>query len=253
MGEARQLRAIVHIGTHKTGSTSLQYWLGQHATELENHHHLGVYRPIHPNGRELALLCANPDRSIPTIREIPEWRTESWRTQSRGHVRSEVERSDEVLLLSNETLSLLRTPEELGRLADLLAPRAIDIVLVTRRPGDFLRSWREQLTRDGFNPSQDQRSFAYLEADSWLVDYAKIVRVNQEVFGAAHVHIVDYDEALATFGSIIPAVMATCGLEVSTLPEWSNVRRNRGTRAHPNATPHGWRRVASRLRRMLTQ
>ena len=253
MGEARQRRAIVHIGTHKTGSTSLQYWLAQHAAELERDHHLGVYRPIHPNGRELALLCANPDRSIPTIREIPEWRSESWRTQSWGHVRSEIERSDEVLLLSNETLSLLRTTAELERLAELLAPRAIDIVLVTRRPADFLRSWREQLTRDGFSPSEDQRSFAYLETNSWLVDYDEIVRVNQGVFGADHVHVVDYDAAMATFGSVIPAIMAQCGLDVSSLPEWSNVRRNRGTRAHPNATPHGWRRVASLLRRMLTQ
>ena len=154
MGEARQQRAIVHIGTHKTGSTSLQYWLAQHATELEMDHHLGVYRPIHPNGRELALLCANPDRSIPTTREIPEWRTESWRTPAWGHVRSEIERGDEVLLLSNETLSLLRSTAELERLAELLAPRSVDVVLVTRQPAEFLRSWREQLTRDGFTPSQ---------------------------------------------------------------------------------------------------
>ena len=253
MGEARQQRAIVHIGTHKTGSTSLQYWLAQHAAELEKDHHLGVYRPIHPNGRELALLCANPDRSIPTTREIPEWRTESWRTPAWGHVRSEIERGDEVLLLSNETLSLLRSTAELERLGELLAPRAVDVVLVTRQPAEFLRSWREQLTRDGFTPSQDRHSFAYLESDSWLVDYDEIVRANGAVFGPDHVHVVDYDEALATFGSIIPAVMATCGLEVSKLPEWSTVRRNRGARAHPNAAPSGWRRVARLLRRMLAQ
>ena len=113
MGEPR---AIVHIGTHKTGSTSLQYWLASHAGELEITHGLGVYRPIHPNGRELALLCANPDRSIPTIREIPEWRSNEWRERSRGHVRHEVERPDEVIVFSNETLSLLRSTAELERL-----------------------------------------------------------------------------------------------------------------------------------------
>jgi hypothetical protein len=244
MERAREKRAIVHIGTHKTGSTSLQYWLAQNISELQTHHGLGVYRPIHPNGRELALLCANPDRSIPTIREIPEWRSEAWRRPAWGHVRSEVERTDEVIFFSNETLSLLRAPEELERLRDLLAPRAIDIVLVTRNAEDFLRSWSGQLTRGGFSLSQDPTSFAYLERDSWLVDYDEIVRVNQHVFGEHHVHVVDYDAAMATFDSVIPAVMTHAISEVSMLPEWSNVRRNRGTRAHPNE-------ARSRLRNLL--
>ena len=248
MGGAHEQRAIVHIGTHKTGSTSLQYWLAQHAAELASHHGLGVYRPIHPNGRELALLCADPDRSIPTIREIPEWRTEAWRTPSSGHVRSEVERSDEVMLISNETLSLLRTPDELERLRDLLAPRVVDIVLVTRRAEDFLRSWRDQLTRDGFAMSQDPTSFAYLERDSWLVDYDEIVRANRGVFGADHVHVVDYDAAMARFNSVIPAVMAHAVSDVTTLPDWSQVRRNRGTRPHPNESGSGLRNL---LRRAL--
>jgi hypothetical protein len=248
MGGAHEQRAIVHIGTHKTGSTSLQYWLTQHATELQTRHGLGVYRPIHPNGRELALLCADPDRSIPTIREIPEWRTEAWRTPTWGHVRSEVERTDEVIFFSNETLSLLRAPEELERLRELLAPRVVDIVLVTRKAEDFLRSWREQLTRDGFAMSQDPTSFAYLERDSWLVDYDEIVRANRGVFGESHVHVVDYDAAMARINSVIPAVMAHAVSDVTTLPDWAQVRRNRGTRPHPNESGSGLRNL---LRRAL--
>ncbi|MEY2939549.1 MAG: hypothetical protein RIS58_536 [Actinomycetota bacterium] len=248
MERAREKRAIVHIGTHKTGSTSLQYWLAQNISELQTHHGLGVYRPIHPNGRELALLCANPDRSIPTIREIPEWRSEAWRSSAWGHVRSEVERTDEVIFFSNETLSLLRAPEELERLRDLLAPRAIDIVLVTRNSDDFLRSWRGQLTRGGFALSQDPTSFAYLEHDSWLIRYDQIVSVNEEVFGTGRVHVVDYDHARAEFGSVIPAIMARCGLEVSALPEWTHVHRNRGHRAHPNDSVSRFRKLLRRLR-----
>ena len=112
MGQVREQRAIVHIGTHKTGSTSLQYWLTQHATDLQTHHGLGVYRPIHPNGRELALLCARPDRSIPTIREIPEWQTEAWRTPTWGHVRSEIERPDEVIPTVEAALTMAFQSQE---------------------------------------------------------------------------------------------------------------------------------------------
>ena len=247
MGEPR---AIVHIGTHKTGSTSLQYWLARHATELEITHGLGVYRPIHPNGRELALLCANPDRSIPTIREIPEWRSNEWRERSRGHVRHEVERPDEVIVFSNETLSLLRSTAELERLRDLLAPRRVEILLVTRTKADFLRSWREQLTRDGFVESDAPTSFAYLRDDSWLVDYDEIESANAQVFGPASVHRIDYDDSMARFGSIIPAVLAHCVTDVSSIPEWSNVRRNRGARAHPNESRSAIRRLAGALRNL---
>lgn len=251
MGTTQPPRAFVHIGTHKTGSTSLQYWLAQHAEDLVRDHGIGVYRPIHPNGRELALWCANSDRSIPTIREIPEWRTDAWRNQAYDHIRRETLRPDETLVFSNETLSLLRTTDELERLRDLLAPRRIEIIYVTRRREDFLRSWREQLTRDGFTPSTDQSSFAYLESNSWLVDYDDIVRVNTEVFGHDHVHHVDYDVALSRFGSVIPAVMDHVVDDITQIPEWATVRRNRGTRRHPNE-PSWMERIANRLRTMTS-
>ena len=241
-------RAIVHIGTHKTGSTSLQYWLAQTRSQLEARYGIAVYRPIHPNGRELALWCANPDRHIPTIREIPEWRSQTWRTESFGHMRSEIEREPDTLIASNETLCLLRSPDELERLRELFSPRRIDIVLVTRRPEDFLRSWREQLTRDGFTESTDPRSFAYLASDSWLVDYDEILRVYRHVFGFDYVHHVDYDAALTRDSSIIPAVMEHVVGTTSELPDWQNVRRNRGSRPHPNESLSMWRRVARRLR-----
>ncbi len=241
-------RAIVHIGTHKTGSTSLQYWLTHNASQLEAHYGFGVYRPIHPNGRELALWCANPDRQIPTIREIPEWQSPTWRTPSFGHMRSEIERDVDTLVASNETLSLLRTPDEVERLRELFAPRRVEIILVTRRPTDFLRSWREQLIRDGFSESSDPTSFAYLNADSWLVDYDEILQSYRHVFGDDHVHHVDYDAALSRDSSIIPAVMAHVVGDTGNLPEWRDVRRNRGSRRHPNDTVSRWRRVARRLR-----
>ena len=244
-------RAIVHIGTHKTGSTSLQYWLAQNTSRLEAQYGIGVYRPIHPNGRELALWCANPDRQIPTIREIPEWRSQRWRAESFGHMRSEIERDVDTLVASNETLCLLRTHDELERLRELFSPRRIDIVLVTRRPTDFLRSWREQLTRDGFSESSDPTSFAYLDADSWLVDYEGILRAYRAVFGDGHVHHVDYDAALSRDASIIPAVMTHVIGDTSGLPDWRDVRRNRGSRPHPNESVSLWRRVARRLRHGL--
>ena len=246
-----QRRAIVHIGTHKTGSTSLQYWLAQNAQHLESRYGFGVYRPIHPNGRELALWCANPDRQIPTIREIPEWQSHKWRTESFGHMRSEIERDTDTLVASNETLCLLRTNDELERLRELFSPRHIEIVLVTRRPDEFLRSWREQLTRDGFSESNDPSSFAYLASDSWLVDYEEILRVYRRVFGDDQVHHVDYDAALARDSSIIPAVMAHVVGDTHDLPDWRDVRRNRGSRPHPNESPSVWRRVARRLRSRL--
>jgi len=104
------------------------------------------------------------------------------------------------------------------------------------------------LIRDGFSESSDPTSFAYLNADSWLVDYDEILQSYRHVFGADHVHHVDYDAALSRDSSIIPAVMAHVVGDTSDLPDWRDVRRNRGSRRHPNDTVSRWRRVARRLR-----
>lgn len=218
---------VVHIGTHKTGSTAFQQWTRLHEPRLMRRHDLGVYRGLFGNAREVALVCCDPDRSFPTMRRIPEWNTPAWQELARDHLDRELRRPVGRLMLSCETLSFLRRPAEIERLASLLESRRVRVVLCTRRPSDYLRSWSDHLTRDGFALSDDPGSFAYVGTDSWLVDYHALESAFASVFGP--VVRVDYDAELARHGSVLPGLMRASFGDIGRLPEWRGFRANLGT------------------------
>ena len=220
-------RIFVHIGTHKTGTSSFQEWLGRHESELLERFGIGTYRGAFPNCREIGLACASPNRSLPT-RGIPQWVDPAWRRHVGELVAVQLARSED-LVLSSEALSFLRSPDEVRHLAQLLHGRDVTILVVLRNRADFLDSWAKHLRRDRYKLSRDPKSFAYVETDSWLADYDSLVGVYQSVFGADHVRVIDYDQAMARNGSIIPAVMAEVVSDVTDLPDWHSARKNVGS------------------------
>lgn len=245
MGGVRDV--VVHIGTHKTGTTALQRWARLHEPRLMRRNDIGVYRGLFGNAREVALLCCDEDRVFPTMRQIPEWNTDEWQDLVRAHVASELDRSVGRMLLSCETLAFLRRPSEVDRLAALLDGRRVRIVLCTRRPADFLRSWSDHLTRDGFSLSDDPGSFAYVGTDSWLVDYDALSTAFSSVFGA--VTRVDYDAEMARHRSIIPGLMRASFGDIGHLPEWRGFRANLGTYRVDEAIRE--RRLSRRIARAI--
>jgi len=239
--EGRQL--FVHIGTHKTGTTSFQHWLLRHEADLRERFGLGVYHGAFPNAREVGLACASPDRSLPT-RGIPQWVDSEWRRHVGELVATQLMR-DEDLVLSTETLSFLRSTAEVERFARMVSDRNVQILAVLRNRTDFLRSWSEHLQRDRYRLSKDRNSFAYVEPDSWLADYDTLLGVYREVFGSDNVHVVDYDAATEQHGSVIPALMREV-VGDATIPEWLSSRKNVGddvARSRDEAREHLTRRM----------
>ncbi len=115
-------------------------------------------------------------------------------------------------------------------MAELCAPREIRVILVRRDPEAFLASYRATLARLGFDPSPYPESFAYVEADSWLVDYDSIVDAYRRIADPSMIHTIDYESAVAEHDSIIPAVAAAAGIDLSTIPvegTWQNARSGR--------------------------
>jgi hypothetical protein len=219
-------RLFVHIGTHKTGTTSFQHWLLRHEEELLAGFGLGVYHGAFPNNREVGLACASTDRSLPT-RGIPQWVDPEWRKHVAELVADQLER-DEDLVLSCEALSFLRTSVEVERLARMLTSRDVFILVALRNRTDFLRSWSEHLQRDRYKLSRDPRSFAYVEPDSWLADYEVLLSAYGAVFSNERVRTIDYDVAIAQDGSVIPALMREVVGPDASIPEWRGARKNVG-------------------------
>ena len=219
-------RAILHIGTHKTGTTSFQHWLRIHHERLALEHGIDIYEGLFQNNREIALLCADGSKQYPTMRRIPEWNTEHWQRYVTQHVLSQVEGPAETLVIASETLSFLRNPAELSALAELLTTREVTVVVTLRERNDYLRSWAEHLTRDGFTLSDDPNSFAYVQPDSWLADYDSLLAAYRNQFGQESVRVVDYEAEIRAHTSVIPGIMKHVVATTDNLPEWHGVFKN---------------------------
>ncbi len=220
-------RIFVHIGTHKTGTTSFQDWLARHETELQDRFGLGVYHGAFPNCREVGLACASPSRSLPT-RGIPQWIDPEWRRHVSGLVTTQLARPED-LVLSSEALSFLRSPAEVETLARLLQGREATILVVLRNRAEFLESWAKHLQRDRYKLSRDPSSFAYVKDDSWLADYDSLLDAYRSIFGTEHVRVIDYDHAMSSHGSVIPLLMSEIVGADAPLPDWQSARKNVGS------------------------
>ena len=228
---------MLHIGTHKTGSTSLQRFL------RDQDRLLAAAGASFPRGfllpdvhAELPLLTVRPERTWPARIRLPETQRPEWLAAAKAHVREQLRTTPhDVLVLSHEDLSYLRFDDELERLRSTLSGAAVQIVVFLREPTAFLRSYREQLIAMEFPLSEeDTSSFAYVREDSWLVDYDALLSGYRRWFGHEAVSVIDYDKTLRRDGSVIPAFADLLGIPRSTLPDLDQYRLNRsGTQVRP--------------------
>jgi len=228
-------RVILHIGTLKTGTTSFQRWFSDNEAAITAATGARWFRGAFPDAREIAAACIDEGRQTPAMalgffpeRGTAEW--QAWASDVRRSVSEQIEASDGTLVVSCEALCLLRTPTEMQRLAELFDPSTTRVVLTLRSPEGFLASWKQHLEHDFFRRSTDKTSFAYVGNDSWLVDYAQLRRVYESTFDTP-MTIIDYDEAMARDGSIIPALVASfTDVPLEDLPDFSTYRLNRSAR-----------------------
>jgi hypothetical protein len=216
---ARQI--VLHVGTHKTGTTSLQQFLRDHADTLLAE--AGVDYPpglVIPNAHaELPLLAVRPDRLWPARIRLPETRDPAWLAAAERHVREVLRASRRpVVVLSHEDLSYARFDDELVRLRDLLGDAPVRVIVFLREARSFLESYRAQLVATGFELSDDPTSFAYVEPDSWLVDQDGLLEGYRRAFGASSVEVFDYQSTVDRDGSVIPTVAERLGIPRSSLP-----------------------------------
>lgn len=218
-------RVFLHIGTHKTGTTSFQKWLRENEDDLRNRFGLGVYHGGFPNNREVGLACANTDRLLP-VRNIPQWSDPVWRDHVNDLARVQMQRDEASIIVSAESLSFLRADEEVRRAQRMFADREVTILLTLREPADFLASWGRHLTRGRYELSDDPKSFAYVSVDSWLARYDDLIDAYARVFGRDRVLTVSYEEATSEHGSVIPGLMRHIVSDLTSLPDWSGYRFN---------------------------
>lgn len=223
---------ILHIGLHKTGSTSIQAFLQRNLSVLQANgldFYQGMVFP--ENHVELHAASMRPARESGYKNRSRLKVDAAYIDQVRQHVSRFVAASNgKRIVFSNEGLSLLRYPDEVETLKSLFPSGTFRVVAYLRQPEDYLRSYEAQLKK---NPSTlplriDKDSFAYTEPDSWLLDYPARLAPFEQVFGSANLHVFDYDQAQAQDGNVIPSFLQALGLGGCFRPEdWKNYFINR--------------------------
>jgi hypothetical protein len=223
---------FLHIGTLKTGTTAFQRWFFDNQDAIARDAGVRWYNGQFPDAREIAAICLDPHKETPAMalgffppQDSGEW--EEWAADIRLNIAQELS-VDSPILISCEGLCLLRSSEEIGRLAKLFPPDNTTIILALRNKRDFLTSWKKHLRNDFFRLSNDPTSFAYVKKDSWLVDYTSLIDIFQQTY-KNHITVIDYDESIQRESSIIPALLRVMNIH-QPVPDWSSYHYNQSNR-----------------------
>ena len=221
---------LLHIGLQKTGTTSLQEWASANSESLSAQCGIDVYRGFIPgwetNHFELPMLSQRPERPLWVLDHFPESRGDQWQRDARAHIRNQVDSGARSLLISSEGMANLRFDDEVERIAELLAPHKIRVVVTLREPVEWLKSYKLQMLKTQMAPSDDPTSCAYIEPDTWLLDFDGLVTTWRRVLGDKNVIVLSYEKAQSECGSTIPAIMRAFGVDPAALPDGWDLRVN---------------------------
>jgi hypothetical protein len=221
---ATDRRAVIHLGTHKTGTTAFQQCVQAVAPRLRER---GVYLLESDSGpghdQDIAKLVVRPELIMLSRTYDIDAALPSKKAVIRDRILQQSRSDWPTVLVSVEDLSYIRTPAEAEELAGLFADREVTVVVAFREPAAFLESMRSQLRRmnqPDRSPFPD--SLGYTEPDSWLVDYEGLMALLTATFGADHVVRLDYDACVSKHGSMVPSLWQATGLPKDLLPaEWT--------------------------------
>jgi hypothetical protein len=226
-------RSIVHIGTHKTGTTSIQQFLSDnraHCAERRIAYYEG--RHLRGNHVELHVAAMRDDRLSPYKIQTGLTVDERYREVVRAEVAEFRKEATGTAVFSAEGLSFLRYADEVAWLKACL-PSGTEVVVYLRNKDDYRKSHEAELaskphTRDYLDPD----SVFYLGPDSYLLDYHARLAPWRAVFGHENIHVFDYDEETRKAGSVLPSFLRFIGLEETAGSEmWRGLFLN--TRKRP--------------------
>lgn len=178
-------RIFLHIGTHKTGTTSIQYYLNYRKDELLAQ---GILAPGAGKTSD-SEYSGNHRLAWSVDFRKGETTTECW-----DHL-DEIMKTvaHEKVVLSSEAFCLLNL-ENVGRVKELLKGHEVIIIIYFRNYKAFLRARYAQVIRD----RKEIRSFpGYVSSSEDWTDYDKILRNWGEHFGYDHLIVRVYDEVIS--------------------------------------------------------
>jgi len=223
-------RIVIHVGIHKTGSTSIQEFLRTHREALRTLNvdfFSGAHLPS--NHVELHVAAMRLERASPFKMSAGIVVDEVYRQNVQARVRQYITQSNcRCIVFSAEGLSYLRYEDEMNRLKAMIPTGRIEIIMYLRNAAGFLASYQREMTKHTLPAIIESDSFAYTGKDSWLVDYESRLAGFRNAFGAQNVIALDYDHELRTAGNVIPSFLNVLGVaDHFHVQDWSGFFLNR--------------------------
>ena len=221
----------LHIGVHKTGTTSVQAYLHDHAHWLLQQH---VFVPALSASVGLQshfglnVYGLDDDRLSPTklrLLENPGFDLADYRNHVADAVSNALQsRGNAPIVFTNEGLSLLRTKSELARLAALFNGLSVHVIVYTRDPTAYLRSYEAHLRSYGYPISDDPATPFYVAEDSWLRDWDSLVGIYRSQFDS--ISALNYDKIVQRDGDVIPSFLDQLNCSRTGRPPSGGYRHN---------------------------
>jgi len=210
---------ILHIGIHKTGTSSIQRYLGKNIDELKEKG-FDFFRGMHRNSNnhtELHMATLRYDRDSFGRYGYSDIEFNSDYTQLVRHRVLDFIGNSKCpnQIFTNEGLSWIRYPEEMEVLTSMFAQGETQIILYLRDLEGFKASYKNQITqklRKTF--SCDKESVLNVEADSWVWDHNRIVDLFENTYGSENMKVIDYDHQFANDSDIIPSFLRALEIDL---------------------------------------
>lgn len=206
-------RAILQIGTEKTGTTTLQHFLASNRAALARRGYQYPRFCGEKNHTGLAAYALDPGRSdairdafgVRSAADVPEMRS-----RMRKAAEVELDGSD-AIFCSEHCHSRLKSPAEVATLRSLLAGFFDDVqvcVYLRRQDQVALSLYSTRLKSGGVNP----RLLQGVDPQDPYYNYDRLLTLWEGEFGAANVHVRLFDRATLTGGSIVTDFLEHWGL-----------------------------------------
>lgn len=200
-------KLILHVGTHKTGTTTIQDTFALNRRFLAEH---GLVFPQIGNENGQHGLVMDWIR-LPEKYHLETTSQEAWIKLARDHAHS-----DRTVLISTEELSRANPSVDLRKLRDLVSAfDDIKVVCCLRNQISFLQSIYLQIVKDGAHVHWSnffQGAAGARMATGLLLDYSNLRNRFETGFHPDEIRFFSYESVVRTSQGIVGHMMDECGL-----------------------------------------
>jgi hypothetical protein len=216
----------LHIGTGKTGTTSIQTFLELNRQKLEENGVIVPQSPGRRNHRRLTMYALN-DGIIDNTRRsrglLRDDQVAHFREQFSRQFREEAATwsGASKVILTSEQMTRLRRPGEIQRLRELIAVGSKVVVIVYfRRQDDYFLSEYSQIIKGGQNLTMDA---AIEKVNMQVYNYYAFLKNWADEFGKDNIVVRPFEHSQMVGGDAVQDFLSVVGIE--DLPQYAKPPR----------------------------